>query len=325
MATATIPQQTVKDYQGHYPNDWCPGCGDFGMLHAIQQALAGLHLFPHQVALFGGIGCSGKTPYYVPVYGVHTLHGRVLPYAMGAKLANPELTVIAIGGDGDGLGIGAGHFVNTGRRNVDLTYILLNNEVYGLTKGQAAPTLPLGLKTKSLPEPTMQGAVNPLMLALASGYTWIGRGYAYHLRHLVELLQRAIRHPGLAYVEVLQPCPTYNDLHTKDWFAGKDRDGRQPRVYEVEQEGYDPVIPAEADEAMAFGTMMQCIRKTQEWGDRIPLGVLWEDRRLTAFEQRLAVRIPNYRSTPPARRIIADARTCPTADLGPLFAELAIS
>jgi 2-oxoglutarate ferredoxin oxidoreductase subunit beta len=171
----------------------------------------------------------------------------------------------------------------------------------------------------------MQGAVNSLMLALASGYTWIGRGYAYHLRHLVELLQRAIRHPGLAYVEVLQPCPTYNDLHTKDWFAGKDRDGRQPRVYEVEQEGYDPVVPAEADEAMAFGTMMQCIRKTQEWGDRIPLGVLWEDRRLTTFEQRLAVRMPHYRSTPPARRIIADARTRPTADLGPLFAELAIS
>jgi len=294
-------------------------------LHALQQALAGLYLFPHQVALFGGIGCSGKTPYYVPVYGVHTLHGRVLPYAMGAKLANPELTVIAIGGDGDGLGIGAGHFVNTGRRNVDLTYILLNNEVYGLTKGQAAPTLPLGLRTKSLAEPAMQGAVNPLMLALASGYTWIGRGYAYHLRHLVALLQRAIRHPGLAYVEVVQPCPTYNDLHTKDWFAGKDRDGRQPRVYEVEQEGYDPVIPAEADEAMAFGTMMQCIRKTQEWGDRIPLGVLWEDRRLTTFEQRLAVRMPHYRSTPPARRIIADARTHPTADLGPLFAELAIS
>jgi pyruvate/2-oxoacid:ferredoxin oxidoreductase beta subunit len=184
MATAIPRQRSRKDYQVEHANDWCPGCGDFGILNAVQHALAALHLWPHQVAIFGGIGCSGKAVYYLPTYGVHTLHGRVLPYATGAKLANPELTVIAVGGDGDGLGIGAGHFVNTGRRNIDVTYILFNNEVYGLTKGQAAPTLPLAVQTKSLPEPTIQGGVNPLMLALASGYTWIGRGYAYHVRHL---------------------------------------------------------------------------------------------------------------------------------------------
>src|SRR2546421_6798629 len=207
----------LKTYRTQVHNDWCPGCGDFGIVNDIQMTLLEMQMEPHRVAVFSGIGCSGKTPHFINAYGFHTLHGRSLPIATGAKLANPELTVIAVGGDGDGLGIGAGHFVNTGRRNVDLTYILLNNEVYGLTKGQAAPTLPLGLRTKSLPEPTMQGAVNPLMPALASGYTWIGRGYAYHLRHLVELMQRAIRHPGFAYVDVLQPCPTYNDLHTKDW------------------------------------------------------------------------------------------------------------
>src|ERR671923_297517 len=227
-------------------------------------------------------------------------------------------------GDFDGLGIGAGHFVNTGRRNLDLTYILFNNEVYGLTKGQAAPTLPLGLQTKSLPEPTIQGGVNPLMLALASGYTWIARGYAYHVRQLVELIQRAISHPGLAYLDVLQPCPTYNDLHTKDWFAGKGLEHGEARVYEVEQEGYDPVIPEGADDAMACSKMMQFMAKAQQWGGRIPIGVLFEKRALSSFEQRIATRIPSYRSAPPARRLIADERGHPTTDLRAIFAELAI-
>ena len=325
MAIATPPQRSRKDYQVEHPNDWCPGCGDFGILNAVQHALVALHLWPHQVAIFGGIGCSGKAVYYLPTYSVHTLHGRVLPYATGAKLANPELTVIAVGGDGDGLGIGAGHFVNTGRRNIDVTYILFNNEVYGLTKGQAAPTLPLGLQTKSLPEPTIQGGVNPLMLALASGYTWIGRGYAYHVRHLVELIQRAIRHPGLAYLDVLQPCPTYNDLHTQDWFAGKDLPAGHPRLYEVEQEGYDPVIPAGADEEMAVAKMTQCIAKAHEWGERIPIGVLLENRTLSTFEQRIAERLPSYRRGPPAHRIIADEHGRPTADLRTIFAELTIT
>jgi 2-oxoglutarate/2-oxoacid ferredoxin oxidoreductase subunit beta len=325
MATATTPQPTRQDYHVEYPNDWCPGCGDFGILTAVQQALAALHLLPHQVAIFGGIGCSGKAVYYLPTYGIHTLHGRVLPYATGAKLANPDLTVIAIGGDGDGLGIGAGHFVNSGRRNLDLTYILFNNAIYGLTKGQAAPTLPLGLQTKSLPEPTIQGAVNPLMLALASGYTWIGRGYAYHVRHLVELIQKAISHPGLAYLDVLQPCPTYNDLHTKDWFAGKDLAAGQARLYDLEQEGYDPVIPAGADEKTTFNKMAQCIAKAHEWGERIALGVLLENRTLSTFQERLGARLPSYRQAPPAQRAIANALGHPTIDLSRMFSELAVT
>jgi 2-oxoglutarate ferredoxin oxidoreductase subunit beta len=325
MSTATAPKLTRQDYQVEHPNDWCPGCGDFGILTAVQRALAEFNALPHQVAIFGGIGCSGKAVYYLPAYGVHTLHGRVLPYATGAKLANPDLTVIAVGGDGDGLGIGAGHFVNTGRRNLDLTYILFNNEVYGLTKGQAAPTLPLGLQTKSLPEPTIQGAVNPLMLALAAGFTWIGRGYAYQVRHLVELIQRAIQHPGLSYLDVLQPCPTYNDLYTKEWFAGKDVAGGQPRLYDVAQEEYDPVIPARASEALTFSKITQFVAKAHEWGRRIPIGLLLENRTLSTFEQRIAARIPSYRSAPPAHRIIADAHGHPTTDLHTIFAELAIT
>lgn len=315
----------MKDYRVENPNDWCPGCGDFGILSAVQQALAGLALLPHQVAIFGGIGCSGKTPYYVNAYGVHTLHGRVLPYATGAKLANPELTVIAVGGDGDGMAIGAGHFVNMGRRNLDMTYILFNNEVYGLTKGQASPTLPLGLRTKSLPEPNIQGQVNPLMLALASGFTWIGRGYAYNVRDLVNLIQKAIKHPGLSYLDVLQPCPTYNDIHTKDWFAGKDLGNRRPRVYSLEEEGYDPVVPESADEDTVFARMRQFIEKAHEWGDRIPTGVLLENRALSTFEERIAGRVPSYRRAPPARRVIADEDGRPTTDLSEIFAEVAMT
>ncbi len=324
MAILESIKVTRKEYQVDFPNDWCPGCGDFGILSSIQQALAGLGLLPHQVAIFGGIGCSGKTPYYVHAYGVHTLHGRVLPFAAGAKLANPELTVLAVGGDGDGMAIGAGHFVNMGRRNIDLTYILFNNEVYGLTKGQASPTLPLGLQTKSLPEPNIQGQVNALMLAMTSGFTWIGRGYSYNVKQLVRLIQEAVQHPGLSYLEVLQPCPTYNNLHTRDWYAGKDRPDGQPRWYDVQEEGYDPVIPEGADEETVQAKLAQFVEKAHEWGDRIPTGVLLVNRNVSTFEERIAQRIPDYRSAPPAKRPIADDEGRSVAMLDAFFEELAV-
>lgn len=324
MAVLESVKVTRREYQVDFPVDWCPGCGDFGILSSIQQALAGLGLLPHQVAIFGGIGCSGKTPYYIHAYGVHTLHGRVLPFAAGAKLANPELTVLAVGGDGDGMAIGAGHFVNMGRRNIDLTYILFNNEVYGLTKGQAAPTLPLGLQTKSLPEPNIQGNVNSLMLAMTSGFTWIGRGYSYNVKQLVYLIQEAVRHPGLSYLEVLQPCPTYNNLHTKEWYAGKDRPDGQPRWYDVQEEGYDPVIPEGADEATVQAKLAQFVEKAHEWGDRIPTGILLVNRNVSTFGERIAERIPNYRSVPPAKRLIADEEGRSIAVLDEFFAELAV-
>jgi 2-oxoglutarate ferredoxin oxidoreductase subunit beta len=305
-------------------NDWCPGCGDFGILNAVHQALAALGLEPHEVVTVGGIGCSGKTPYYVNSYGVHTLHGRLLPYATGIKLANPELTVLAIGGDGDGLAIGAGHFVNSGRRNVDLTYILFNNEVYGLTKGQAAPTLPLGLQTKALPEPNMQQQVNALLLALTSGYTWIGRGFSYNVKQLASLVQQAIEHRGLSYLEVLQPCPTYNDLHTKDWYAGADLETGMPRVYDVADDGYDPIIPVDAGDEAIRAKMLEFMAKAQEWGDRIPTGVLLENRELVPYRERLADLLPHYLSSPPARRRVCDDQGRPTSDISGHLDELAV-
>ncbi len=198
-AAAAAPKKFVlQQYKTEVHVDWCPGCGDFGILSSIQQALYQLQIPPYKIAMISGIGCSGKTPHYIDTYGLHTLHGRALPVATGAKLANNQLTVVAVGGDGDGYGIGAGYFVNSGRRNVDMTYIVFNNGVYGLTKGQASPTLAKGLKTKSMPEASIQEGVNPIALALGAGYTWIGRGYALDVKNLVSLVVRRRRHRSRA-------------------------------------------------------------------------------------------------------------------------------
>src|SRR4029078_6139033 len=186
----------LAEYKTTVHNDWCAGCGDFGILNAIQMALHEMQIPRHRAAVFSGIGCSGKTPHFINTYGVHTLHGRVLTFAQCVKFDNPDLEIIAWGGDGDGLGIGAGHFVGAGRKNVDIPYILFNNAVYGLTKGQASPTLKLGMKTKSLSQPNSNSSVNPISLALVAGYTFIARSYSYDVRHLRDVIRKAIQHNG---------------------------------------------------------------------------------------------------------------------------------
>ncbi|MEM2141570.1 MAG: 2-oxoacid:ferredoxin oxidoreductase subunit beta [Nitrososphaera sp.] len=284
-------------------------CGDFGILNAIQMALADMQIPPYKATIFSGIGCSGKTPHFIKTYGIHTLHGRVLPFAQGAKLANPDLQIIAVGGDGDGLGIGAGHFVGAGRRNVDMTYIIFNNAVYGLTKGQASPTLKLGMKTKSLPQPNMNNSVNPIALALVSGFTFIARGYSYDVRHLKDVVRKAVEHKGLAFVDVLQPCPTYNDINTKEWFQGADlmdpnTKRAMPRIYKMEEQGYDGIVrdPSEMNAKMA-----KVIEKSNEWGDRIPIGVFYQNEHIPTYQERISARIENYREEPPAKQQIADS------------------
>src|SRR3989454_1220148 len=172
-----------SDFATEVHNDWCPGCGDFGILRTIQMALAELRMEPHRVTIVSGIGCSAKTIHYVRTYGVHTLHGRALPYATGVKLANPQLKVLCLSGDGDGLGIGGGHFVNAGRRNLDMLYIIYDNGVYGLTKGQAAPTPKLRVQTKSLAHPNINDAGNPIWLSPAPGAAWGRRGYSYDIKN----------------------------------------------------------------------------------------------------------------------------------------------
>lgn len=315
------------DYKTDVFADWCPGCGDFGILTALQMALAELGLAPHQVVVVSGIGCSGKVPHNVKSYGVHTLHGRALPFAAGIKIANPALEVLAVGGDGDGLGIGAGHFLNAGRRNLDITYIIHDNGVYGLTKGQASPTLRLGLKTKALPKPNINQAVNPISLAVVSGYTFVARSYAYDVRHLKDTIVQGIQHKGLAYIDALQPCPTYNDINTKGWYGGEDRKdpttGKpQPRLYRLEETGFDPTV-RDLDED--FEKRKAAFDKAEEWGDRIPIGVFYKNELEPTFHERIANRIPFYLSDPPAKQKISDDEKISAALLNEFFEELKTS
>ncbi|MEM3586251.1 MAG: 2-oxoacid:ferredoxin oxidoreductase subunit beta [Candidatus Jordarchaeaceae archaeon] len=317
----------ATDYKSTYFPDWCPGCGNFGILSAMQMAFAELKLPPHKIALFTGIGCSSKMAQMLNVYGIHTLHGRALPFAIGAKLANPELEVIAEGGDGDGLGIGVGHFVSAGRRNVDITYIIHDNGVYGLTKGQASPTLELGLQPKSLPKPNINAAVNTISLALAAGYTFIARGYAYDVRHLKEMIKRGIKHRGLALVTVLQPCPTYNDINTKEWYDGEDHIDPEtgkpiPRLYKLEETGYDGVVHSPKE---VFDKHVAALAKAQEWGDKIPIGVFYQNEFEPTYQDRISKRIPNYAVNPPAKQPICDAEGKPITNITKLLEELKVT
>jgi 2-oxoglutarate ferredoxin oxidoreductase subunit beta len=316
----------MADFKNDVYPDWCPGCGDFGILSALHMALAELNFENHQVVVVSGVGNSSKTPHFIKANGVHTLHGRVLPFAMGIKVANPNLEVVCVGGDGDGLGIGAGHFVNAGRRNLDLTYLVYNNGVYGLTKGQASPTLQLGMQTKSLPNPNINEAVNPVALAVTAGYTFVARSYAFDVMHLKETIKQAINHKGLSLVECLQPCPTYNDINTKDWYAGldrKDASGKpQPRLYKLEQEGFDPQVHNEAE---IFQKKTAALNKAREWGERIPIGIFYKNPFEPTFQQRILNRIPFYLKNPPAKQGLKDEKGYSTVDLSEFFDDLKTS
>lgn len=316
----------VADYKTDVHNDWCPGCGDFGIVNAIQMALAEMGIERDQTAIFSGVGCSGKTSHYINTYGIHTLHGRVLTFAQGAKVANPDLTVVAVGGDGDGLGIGAGHFVAAGRRDIDMTYIVFDNGVYGLTKGQASPTLKLWEQPKSLPKPNTNYDVNPIGLAITSGYTFVARGYSYDIRHLKSLIIQAVRHKGVSFLDVLQPCPTYNDINTRDWYAGLDMEDvakRHARIYKLEESGYDPEVHY-ADEAELDEKLSQALIRSLDWGDKIPIGVFYKNETISTYSQRVMSQTSNYLENPPARQRISDDDGVPTADVSGILDSLLV-
>jgi 2-oxoglutarate/2-oxoacid ferredoxin oxidoreductase subunit beta len=315
-----------SEYKTGVYADWCPGCGDFGILSALQMALAEMALEPDNVVVVSGVGNASKLPHFVKANGVHTLHGRLLPFAMGIKMANPGLEVIGVGGDGDGLGIGAGHFVNAGRRNIDMTYILHNNGVYGLTKGQASPTLMLGVQTKSLPNPNINEAINVVSLAITAGFTFVARSYAFDLTHLKETIVKAINHKGLAIVECLQPCPTYNNINTADWYNGTDRpdtNGKpQSRLYKLQNIGFDPLVHEEGE---ILKKKMAGMEKAQEWGDKIPIGVFYQNPFEPTFQDRFAARIPFYLQNPPAKQPLKDQSGASTIDLGEFMDDLKTS
>ncbi|MFQ5777189.1 MAG: thiamine pyrophosphate-dependent enzyme [Terriglobia bacterium] len=300
MATTTTQVQfKVKDYKADIHNDWCPGCGDFGILTAIQTALMKLQIPPHRTAVVSGIGCSGKTPHYMHTYAFHTLHGRVMPSVTGLKLANPSLTVIGVGGDGDAYGIGAGHFVNGGRRNLNITYIVFNNDVYALTKGQASPTIEKGSKTKSMSEESIMEALNPVALALACGYTFVARGYALDVKYLAELIAQGIQHRGSTLIDVLQTCPTYNDLHSKGWYEGKKPgQNNQSPLFRLDQSDYDPVVHDPSNRKEVAQKKAQAILQSEE-SERLGLGVFYRCE-VPTYEDYLEKKGVLRRGQPPA-------------------------
>lgn len=256
---------TVSDYDGLKPA-WCSGCGNFGILQALKRALVELMIEPHQVLLVSGIGQAGKLPHYARGNILNMLHGRTLPAAAGAKIANSELVVIAVGGDGDGYAEGGNHFIHAMRRNHDITYLVHNNQIYSLTKGQASPTSDFGFVTKTTPH----GAtlpLNPIALAIAAGAGFIARGFAGDVEYLSDLIKLGIQHKGFALIDILQPCVTFNHKNTYDWY--------KERIYKLEEE-YD-YYPA--DKVAAFN-------KSLEWGDRIPTGIIYRHE-VPSFEQQL--------------------------------------
>ena len=259
------PRVTVKDFKGKSDPDWCPGCGDFGVLTALKQALVELNLHPHKVMTISGIGCSSNLPGYVSTYGMHTLHGRALAVATGAQLANHELKIIVTGGDGDGYGIGGNHFVHSMRRNVDLTYIVMNNQIYGLTTGQISPTSTKGMKTKSTPAGSVENPIFPVSLAIAAGATYVARGYTGQVKHLVDLIKGGIQHKGFALIDAFSPCVTFNLENTHEFF--------KHRTKKLEDMGHDPTDFAAA------------IQKSYEWGDEIPIGLFWKRNDLPSLDQ----------------------------------------
>src|ERR1044071_2198259 len=258
MATVLEPQKlTAADFKGKVDPDWCAGCGDFGVLSSLQKVLAEMKIQPYEAITISGIGCSSNLPGFINTYGMHTLHGRALAVATGVKMANHELKVIVTGGDGDGFGIGGNHFIHTMRRNVDLLYIVMDNQIYGLTTGQTSPTSRKGMKTKSMPYGNVEEPINPITLALAAGATFVARGFSAEPKHLMNLMKQGLEHKGFSFIDVFSPCVTYNHDNTYAWF--------RERVKKLEDDpSYDS---SDWHEAMKRATL---------WGDEIPIGKFFQ-------------------------------------------------
>ncbi|MFQ6618904.1 MAG: 2-oxoacid:ferredoxin oxidoreductase subunit beta [Fidelibacterota bacterium] len=256
---------TLEDYKGQ-KTAWCPGCGNFGILSALKAALVKLNKEPHEILLVSGIGQAGKLPHYMKCNTFNGLHGRTLPPATGAKLANHELTVIAVGGDGDTYGEGGNHFIHAIRRNIDVTMLVHNNQIYGLTKGQASPTSDAGMVTKVQPHGVVSSPLNPLSLAISLNCSFVSRSFSGDVKHLTSMLVEAIKHKGFSLVDVLQPCVTFNKINTYSWY--------RKRVYDLNENSHNP-----KDKIKAF-------KKALEWGERIPIGVFYKDER-PSFEEKV--------------------------------------
>jgi len=276
----TCSPYSPNDYKTDLKPVWCPGCGDFAVLNSVYRALSDLHIEPHETAIVSGIGCSSRLPGYVETYGFNSLHGRALPLATGMKLAAPNLTVLAVGGDGDGLAIGGNHFMHAARRNVDIAYFMMDNEIYGLTKGQAAPTTPSGDRTKSTVYGNPEVSVDPCALAISLGASWVGRGFSGDVKGTTELMKLAIRHHGFAFLNIISPCVTWRGDHqTKELRAKL------------------ATLPADHDRT----NRTAALRFTSE-PEHLTTGVLYEIQRPTLLDEMMEIRDKAAGQAPPPTR-----------------------
>lgn len=257
---------TLDDYKGQTPA-WCPGCGNFGILRAFKDAVVDLGIEPQQFTIVSGIGQAGKFPHYLKCNTFNGLHGRTLPVATGIRLSNHEMLVIAVAGDGDCYGEGGNHLTHAMRRNINIKLFVHDNQIYGLTKGQASPTSLEGMKTKNQPFGVFSEQLNPIALAIALDCSFVARGFSGDMAHLKELVKSAINHKGFSLVDILQPCVTFNKINTFEWY--------KQRVYHIEPE-YN-----HEDRIEAF-------KRALEWGDRIPIGIIYKNNRPT-LEERIPV------------------------------------
>ncbi|PWA13299.1 2-oxoacid ferredoxin oxidoreductase [Pueribacillus theae] len=256
---------TFKDFRNKVKPNWCPGCGDFSVQAAIQRAAAGIGLEPDDLTVISGIGCSGRISGYINSYGFHGVHGRVLPIAQGVKMGNRDLTVIATGGDGDGFAIGMGHTIHAIRRNIDITYIIMDNQIYGLTKGQTSPRSDVGFKTKSTPEGSVESTLSVMEMALTAGATFVAQSFSSDVKELTSLIEQGIQHKGFSLINVFSPCVTYNKINTYDWF-------RENLVDLNDIEGYDT-----ENRIMAMKTLME--------NNGLVKGLIYQDQQKKSYQE----------------------------------------
>lgn len=265
---------TFKDFRNKVKPNWCPGCGDFSVQASIQRAAANVGLEPEDLAVISGIGCSGRISGYIKSYGFHGVHGRALPIAQGVKMANRDLTVIASGGDGDGYAIGLSHTIHAIRRNIDITYVVMDNQIYGLTKGQTSPRSAMGFKTKSTPKGSIESSLSIMETAISAGATFVAQSFSSDLKELTALIEAGINHKGFALINVFSPCVTFNKVNTYDWF-------KENLVKLSDIEGYDP-----HDRQKAMQTLME--------HDSLVTGLIYQNTEKPSYQEL----VPGYDENP---------------------------
>ena len=275
---------TFKDFRNDIKPNWCPGCGDFAVQASIQRAAANVGLEPHNFAVVSGIGCSGRISGYINAYGLHGIHGRALPIAQGLKMANRDLTVLAAGGDGDGFAIGTNHTIHAMRRNIDITYVVMDNNIYGLTKGQTSPRSSFGSKTKSTPSGSIEPALNPLELAISTGAGFVAQAFSGDINQLTKVIEAGMKHKGFSFINVFSPCVTFNKVNTYDWY-------KENLVNLEEDTSYDPT-----NRSMAMQKVME--------NDGLVTGIIYQNSERESYENL----VPNFKQEPIVKQDIMIGR-----------------